>query len=196
MGGLMEIFLKFFQSVLLVSGLFIGSMGIVLAQADGTVKPADFIGASSQLDAANLEALAETVEADPFAVADELEAGLGGPQALQRYAHALIASGQAKRLGAQWAKLVADPEGLAQGREQDGSIWYPLAEDVGFVTGGLATVLQQDPAHVAAFAQGTGLPDHVRGQDVLEWMTIAVQDLSGPVRQAFDQAARAGAFKR
>ncbi len=155
-----------------------------------------FIGATTDIDAVKLEKLAVAVEANLPETANHLQSNLGGRKALQQYASAMLAHGQAERLGRQWAELIANSAMLDKAEKKDGSVWFPHAKDAGFFAGGIAAALSQHPPQATGnFSTGAGLTAPVAGQDIAEWFSQSVSALSRPARAAFDQSLRAAAVR-
>lgn len=154
-----------------------------------------FIDKTVEIDATQLEKLARTVEANPTETANYLQSHSGGRKALQRYASAMLASGQAERLGRQWAELIVPVDRVGKAEYKDGGVWYPHAADAGFFAGGLAVALSQYPQSLQDFSSGAGLTEPISEQDIAEWFTRSVRTLSRPARSAFSQSLRAAAFQ-
>ncbi len=150
-----------------------------------------FIAATTDIQPANLPALIAAFDGDPVGVADRLERDIGGRSALTRYATAMIQHGQAESLGRQLARIQNQGEPLAQPQDQDGAVWYPRAEDAGFVTGGIGAVLATHKDALPAFAKGAGRSPPAADADLQAWLSEPATTLPRPARSAFDDAFRA-----
>ncbi|WMT92006.1 hypothetical protein [Pelagibacterium sp. H642] len=155
-----------------------------------------------------LESAAAAFEAGPVAITDALEREPGGRSACQRYTTAMIAAGFEARLADQLRLVLgggdADAEIIeapSQPERQDGSVWFPLAEQAGFFAGCVAAAIAQASDGERAIAALTErleieLPLPNDGVDI--WLAQQIRSLgdgmSGPVAQWFDagftQAAR------
>ena len=159
-------------------------------------------------EASALESAAAGFEADPVAITDALEREPGGRSACQRYAMAMIEAGLETRLADQLRLVLgggdADAEiieALSQPEQQDGSVWFPLAEQAGFFAGCVAAAIAQAPDRepaIAALTEGLEIEPPLADDGVDEWLARQIRSLddgmSGPVAQWFDagftQAAR------
>lgn len=115
----------------------------------------DFIAAPDRFDTLSEEArhrrldqLSAALSADPVAISDEMERSIGGGRALQAFAAAMVAEDRAAALvdglaavlhGGDAGHSIADAMNRPQ--QQDGSVWFPLAKQGGFVAGGIAAAL-------------------------------------------------------
>lgn len=159
----------------------------------------DFIPFALELDKAagedrsiRLEQLATLFEADTADVSDSLERDTGGRAAAQAYIRALLETNQAERLADQLALVLVDGE-INTPVEQDGSTWFPLAEQAGFFTGAAIAVIAEAPQRdtaIAAIAAKLAVPPPVG--DLGEWLPQALSaSLSPPVMTWFDKGYRA-----
>src|SRR5690606_4241284 len=141
-----------------------------------------FIAAAARIDATSLPALAAAMDADPLGVANQLQSSLGGRRALQAYAAATLANGDAAHLGQQRATLTADVPALSASEQKDGGARRPRAEDAGFFTGGIAAALPHRPRALPDFAQGAGVPRPAPAQDASEWLSARMDGMPRPAR--------------
>lgn len=167
-----------------------------------------FIASSERLDMLSEEArqgrldqLSAALAADPQAVGDELERSIGGGRALQSYAGAMIAEDRAAALvDGLAAVLRAGNAGRSVGdamntpQQQDGSTWFPLAEQGGFVAGGIAAVLDgKAGSDQGASALTSWFEGEDNARDVAELIAarfdlqtpVPEEDFSGWMLQAF-----------
>lgn len=95
-----------------------------------------------------LAELGAALRNDPLGVSDDLERSVGGGRALREYVGAMLADGALPELveqvhivmhGGETQKPLADVLNVAE--DQDGSVWFPQAEQAGFFVGSLAAVL-------------------------------------------------------
>lgn len=181
------------QARLLSAATLLAALLLALPAQTQPLPAEQFIAATHSLDSTTLRALSDTVDAAPLALARELRTGLGGHKAWQRYAAAMLDNGQAEALGRQWAALFVEPRILAKGEEKDGSFWYPVARDAGFLTGGIAAALNDRQQQLPAFALGAQRHAPAAQQSLFEWLAQAAKGLPRPARTAFNQAMRAAA---
>lgn len=133
---------------------------IAAQQSRPTLEPADeawttFIRSPQELpglppaqQSEQLDRLGEALVEDPVSVGDLLEVEFGGRTALRVYVQAMLEDGRSEELAehvlhilhaGQLARPIADV--LNTSDRQDGSTWFPLAEQAGFFLGGVAAVL-------------------------------------------------------
>ncbi|WP_332719103.1 hypothetical protein [Pelagibacterium mangrovi] len=159
-------------------------------------------------EAGALESAAAAFEADPVAITDALEREPGGRSACQRYTTAMIGAGLEARLADQLRLVLgggdADAEiidALSEPQRQDGSVWFPLAEQAGFFTGCVVAAIAQAPDRepaIAALTDSLEIEPPLADDGVDDWLAQQIRSLgggmSGPVVQWFDagftQAAR------
>lgn len=175
-----------------LSAMLLAMVGPVMASEIG---PETFIAATADIKARGIEPLAQAVDANPRGIAALLESEIGGRKALQLYATAILEAGEEKRLGAQWAVVARDEKALAKAENKDGGVWYPLAEDAGFFSGGILAVLEQRAEAIPAFSAGAGIEEPSPGQDLMEWLEQQVALPGGPARNILKRAMRAGAVR-
>lgn len=161
----------------------------------GGIGPETFIAATADIEVRGIGPLARAVDADPFGIAVLLQNETGGRKALHRYAAVMLETGEGQRLGAQWAVIVGDAKAMGRSEQKDGGVWYPVAEDAGFFTGGILAALEQRAEAVPAFSTGAGIVEPTPDQDVLEWLVRQIALPDGPARDALRRAARAGAVR-
>lgn len=111
------------------------------------LSPQDFSNLSPEQLEGQLDVLSVALAADPQSVGDALEAEIGGRAALRMYIHAMLALGRSLDLAEQAARVLHAgrmnqpfSQALNTVQYQDGSSWFPLAEQAGFFFGGLAAV--------------------------------------------------------
>lgn len=110
--------------------------------------PKDLTGLPPARQKEKLDRLGAAFIKDPASVSDALEAEIGGRAALRTYLYVMLQQGRhddiaeqvrnvlhAGQLGRPFADILNTAE------HQDGSIWFPLAEQAGFFLGGVAAVL-------------------------------------------------------
>lgn len=109
--------------------------------------PQDFSKLTPEQVQEQLDQLSVALAADPVSVSDALEAGIGGRVALRMYVHAMLALGNDLDLAEQAARVLHAgqlerpfAQTLNMVEYQDGSSWFPLAEQAGFFLGGIAAV--------------------------------------------------------
>lgn len=175
-----------------LSAILLALQGPVIASEIG---PGTFIAATADIKARGIEPLARAVDADPRGIAALLESETGGRKALQLYVTAMLEAGGEKRLGAQWAVVVGNEKALAKAENKDGGVWYPVAEDAGFFSGGILAVLEQRAEAVPAFSAGAKIVEPAPRQDLMEWLGQQVALPDGPARSALERAMRAAAVR-
>ncbi|UXN67993.1 hypothetical protein N8A98_00265 (plasmid) [Devosia neptuniae] len=161
---------------------------------------------------------------NPVAISDDLERSGGGKRALRAYAQAMIEDGNLVPLvhqlhvvmhgGAPAGNLA---EALNASRYQDGSVWFPQAEQAGFFAGAIAAVLdgksiddgnavgdflswvegQNGPSKASeTIAQRFGVRPPAAEETVAEWMlavfTNSASQVSVPAAQWFEKGFAAG----
>lgn len=172
------------------------------------VSTASIIDMAKDQRAAQLEALGSALLDDPVDVADDLERSGGGKRALRAYAYAMIADGNVSQMVDQFhtvmhggATTVSLSEVFNTPQSQDGSVWFPQAEQAGFFAGGIAAVLDGkdaagfDNAHVSivftAIEQRFGVsapqPQEKAGEWMLRAFTGTDSEVSVPAAQWFEK---------
>lgn len=161
---------------------------------------------------------------DPVGISDDLERSGGGGRALRAYAQAMIEDGNLVPLADQLhAVMHGDApagnlaEALNAPQYQDGSVWFPQAEQAGFFAGAIAAVLdgkgiddgkplgeflswiegQNGPSEASqAIAERFGVRPPTEEETVAEWMlavfTNSESQVSVPAAQWFEKGFAAG----
>ncbi|MGU3494038.1 hypothetical protein ACLBXM_08350 [Xanthobacteraceae bacterium A53D] len=155
-----------------------------------------------------LDKLASALKDDPMGVCDELEAGIGGRFALRAYVTAMLDFDQSAALVDQLFLVLSAgrpgysmAEALGKPQKQDGSVWFPLAEQAGFFTGGLASVLDghRQGAAVGLIVQKLRVPPPAPEDTVGTWLLAALDKgdgrLTNPAESWF-QSGFAKAYRR
>ena len=121
---------------------------------------------------------------DPVGISDDLERSGGGKGALRAYAQAMIEDDNLVPLADQLhAVMHGDApagnlaEALNTPQYQDGSVWFPQAEQAGFFAGGIAAVLD-----------GKSIDDGTPVDDFLSWFERqdGPSEASQTIAQRFD----------
>ena len=161
---------------------------------------------------------------NPVGISDDLERSGGGKRALRAYAQAMLEDGNLVPLvdqlhavmhgGAPAGNLA---EALNAPQYQDGSVWFPQAEQAGFFAGAIAAVLdgkgiddgqplgeflswiegQHGPSEASrTIAQRFGVRPLTEEETVAEWMlavfTNSASQVSVPAAQWFEKGFAAG----
>lgn len=161
---------------------------------------------------------------DPVGISDDLERSGGGKRALRAYALAMIEDGNMVPLVDQLHGVMHGgaptgnfAEALNAPQYQDGSVWFPQAEQAGFFAGAIAAVLdgksiddgkplgkllswiegQAVPAEASqAIADRFGVRPPAVEETVAEWMlrvfTNSASQVSVPAAQWFEKGFAAG----
>ena len=183
--------------------------------------PQDFSKLSPEQLQGRLDQLNAALAADPISVGDALEAGIGGRAALRLYVHAMLAQGRDRDLAEQAARILHAgqldrpfAQTLNTVEYQDGSSWFPLAEQAGFFLGGIAAVfdgqvhggsftlpdladLGGDKAEQARMrlAERLDIDPPAKREMAADWLLSALtrssNGLSRPAAQWFDKGFRA-----
>ncbi|ODT06030.1 MAG: hypothetical protein ABS58_13315 [Mesorhizobium sp. SCN 65-20] len=178
----------------LASGIHTAAVVPGMAQAVGLESAEAFRQSVLSLEAMpaeerqnRLDLLGSAIVENPVALSDDLEASVGGRMVLRAYVQAMVEDRRLSDLAEQLfavmhAKQTAGrfAEVLNRNERQDGSVWYPYAEQAGFFAGGIAAVL--DGKSATRRESGASLP----GKDTRQEATHLVArrfDLEPPVEE-------------
>jgi hypothetical protein len=217
---------RFIAAIVLLAGL----IHPVWAQDSAALSPAvqtwqDFVSSSEDLGALSaaertlrLAQLGSALRDDPAGVSDDLERSIGGGRALRAYLQAMLAEGELSQVVEQFHAVMhgGETQGsladvLNVSEQQDGSVWFPQAEQAGFFAGSLAAVLDgQDSAGILSWLGGQdGFPEASQsiatrfdiaapatGDTAAEWFLAAFTDAGSgvavPAAQWFEQGFTKG----
>ena len=158
--------------------------------------------------AGRLAKLGAALLKDPVGVADDLERSSGGKGAVRAYTQSMIEDGNVAELieqfhmvmhGGTSAASLADVFNNPQA--QDGSVWFPQAEQAGFFAGGIAAVLdgrggarldeELRTGFINGVGQSFGVPAPQSQDNAREWMlkafTGTASAVSVPAAQWFEK---------
>ncbi|KFC68250.1 hypothetical protein FF80_01974 [Devosia sp. LC5] len=176
------------------------------------------LSSAQQLE--HLDQLGEALVEDPVSVGDLLEAEMGGRTALRVYVLAMLEDGRGEELAehvlhvlhaGQRGRPIADVLNTAD--QQDGSTWFPLAEQAGFFLGGVAAVLDgkaetggnpsigfgwfganETTRDLTLLAERLGMQPPAENQTAADWLlngqTNLASALSRPAAQWFEKGFR------